>query len=157
VLPDRIQFWPKVDPGEEGKLIQETVGKIIEVLPETPYRAAGLNFDWVISDEKKPISDLTRGLFFSEKDPLCKLFDTGDACFGGYYSKTIFDCRLKVDARPMVKLGPEEPDYLLLSFNYHLGISETAPVNQIKGLLVRWNEAKAEAARIVDIVKGQLQ
>src|SRR5262249_40918164 len=44
VLPEQLQFVPSVACEAQQQLLIDKVGAIINLLPQTPYKALGLNF-----------------------------------------------------------------------------------------------------------------
>src|SRR5438094_3009969 len=44
--PEQFQFVPALGEENSNSLMQETIARIVEMLPHTPYRALGLNFTW---------------------------------------------------------------------------------------------------------------
>jgi hypothetical protein len=152
VVPDQLQFLPLQQDEGEGNLILEKVGRIIELLPHTPYIAVGLNFVWHKNVDGLDIGQLTRRLFFNADSTFYREFDTPDAQFGGYASKAMFDCSLKVDVKPVTV--PEEPtERVQVAFNLHKDITRPVDVvREIKDVLSRWDAVRAEAERIVKLI-----
>jgi hypothetical protein len=151
VVPDQLQFVPLKQDEDDEHLIEEKVGRIIELLSHTPYIAVGLNFVWHMNLDDLDIRGLTRQLFFKADSAFFKEFDTDDAQFGGYASKDMFGCRFKVDIKPITVL--EEPrERVQFAFNYHKDIMHPIKVVQeIKEVLGHWNEARAESERLVKL------
>src|SRR5471030_2542147 len=50
VSPEQLILAPRFDVGltaeQEATLVEQKIQLIVRALPETPYRAAGLNFTW---------------------------------------------------------------------------------------------------------------
>jgi hypothetical protein len=151
VVPEQMQFAPKVPPDAEADLVSAVVGRFVERLPHTPYRAAGLNFVWQLIPEDKDAVGVARRLFYCPDRPLHQLFSSEDARYGGYMSKNLFGCRLRLDVKPISLEAEEVKDRLQFVFNYHLNVPSERPVEAIKQLLQRWQEAKAEAQKIAFI------
>ena len=154
VIPPQLQFVPKVPPAEQEQLIVEKVGAVVQALPHTPYTAVGLNFSWHLRPEDGDIPALTRQLFHVPKKPLFRLFESEDSRFGGYFSRDILGCRLKLDIKPIL-LPPKEEEgkreVLQFAFNFHLDIPPDCEdaVTCIKRQLDHWNEARDEATQVV--------
>lgn len=158
VTPEQLQFVPSPRESEPERLIQDKVGRLVETLPHTPFRAIGLNFTW----HTKPVEDdearqLERRLFYRGDSPLCREFDTPDAHFGAYLSKNFHGFRLRLDVRPITGHMRDGSDkqVLQMQFNYHADIDpgEDA-VPRIRELLGRWCEVSDEARRLVDVILG---
>lgn len=152
VLPNQLQFTPGEQVQDQQGLIQEKVGRIVERLPHTPYTAVGLNFVWHVRDDEAGIEQLSRELFFKTDSELCRCFDAPDAKFGMYLSRDLFGCRLKLDIKPIVVNGSDQPEMqrLQFAFNFHKDLADSGePVRQIQEMLGRWDEIAAESRRIV--------
>lgn len=153
VLPPRAQFVPKSnDAQNEQAIIEGGLGRIVEKLPETPYRAVGFNFEWRLSVEDGQIEAASRKLFFSPSDLVHQTFDFDDARFGTYASKDSLGFRLKLTVAPSYEptVAGNVRDVIAMRFNYHLGFGEAAAdsVSLIRQQLSRWNEARSEAEGI---------
>lgn len=147
--PEQFQFVPAPSEENPHALIQETIGRIVEMLPHTPYRALGLNFTWHLTPEGGDVTALSRRLFYIAGRPLFRDFDAPDASFGAYLSRDLLGFRLKLDIKPMTvppsTSGPAQR--LQLLYNFHADLSEVGePVARLQQHLRRWEEA-AEVAR----------
>ncbi len=160
VLQDRIQMAPSLQRGDnqedEGALISRVIGRAIRLFQDLPYTALGLNYSWAVYWNEHPNNETSRRLFFAAGNSLFRIFDTPDACFGAYVSKNTMGFRLRVDAKPITEQG-EQPTTkrLLFSFNFHQDLSGDNRVHQIDQLLGLWNEARAEASRILEQVNRE--
>ncbi len=149
VIPDQLQFVPTVPPAEEQRLIMDKVGAVARTLPHTPFRAIGLNFNWHLIPVEGDLHRITRALFFREQTPLFQHFAADDAHFGGYLSKNTFGFRLK----PILVQAADHPEgRVQFAFNFHAELGENA-VQQIENHLLRWNEVRQEAERIINSVE----
>jgi hypothetical protein len=154
VTPDQLQFAPGGEPEAQRDLILSKVGKMIALLPHVPYHAAGLNFVWAFDPEPETVPTATRRLFFAHGRPFFRHFDTPDAQFGSYLSKSVLGCRLKLDIKPVTvtqvdSTADRARPVVHLAFNYHLDVlGHDDPVARIRQLLGQWDEAKQEAERI---------
>ncbi len=101
LLPDQLQFVPTVSPDEEQPIILEKLGKIVGALPHVPYKALGLNFNWLFKPADGDTAKVTREMFFVQDRPLFSIFSGPDARFGGYLSKDHGEFRLKLNVTPM--------------------------------------------------------
>jgi hypothetical protein len=154
VTQERVQLMPTLSWdegwGKEGDTVRQVTGGVAGAFPGLPFIAIGLNFFWAVYSEGRPSSETSRKLFFGSGNPLFKGFDVPEACFGAYASKDVLGCRLKVEAKPMREYTDEaEPARVLFYFNFHLSLAGDDRLSKIDQLLCRWDEAKAEAARIV--------
>lgn len=147
--PEQFQFVPALGEENPHALMQETIGRIAEMLPHTPYRALGLNFTWHLTPERCDVATLSRRLFFTAGRPLFRDFDAPDASFGAYLSRDLLGFRLKLDVKP-VTVPPSTiaaAQRLQLLYNFHTDFSEgEEAVAKLQQHLRRWGEA-AETAR----------
>lgn len=151
VVPEQLQFAPKIDTEAVQALVESKVGAIVSALPHTPYRAVGINVNWHIMPEDEPFDGFVRRLFFREHSSLYSAFDQDDARFGSYLSKSMFGSRLKLDIKPIMvntELGAHER--LQLAFNFHRDVASENAVEEIVGHLAHWNEAGTYASNIVE-------
>lgn len=158
VVPEQLQFSPKVEAAREQEVIRAKIGAIVETLPHTPYRAVGLNFMWQVTPEMESVQTLSRRLFFRDDIPLFGAFDPADARFGAYLSKDSFGGRLRLEIKPItLKTADRTVESLNFGFNYNLDVAESNDrISAILGMLERWNEAMAESIRIVEAAeRGQ--
>lgn len=159
VAMEQLQFVPFVETEHQQELILSRLGHLIETLPHTPYSAAGLNFTWHLKPEAGDVRQFSRDLFYVGSRSLCQAFDADDARFGGYFSKNILGGRLKLDVKPItVRTKDAELELMQFAFNLHLDIGRTKnAVDDIRSLLMRWDEAREETDRIMQEVHGGLQ
>lgn len=87
IVPDRCQMTPSPENENTQQLILARLGQLIKLLPHTPYRAVGLNFNWHFSGDNNNIEPLARARFFVPGSPLHELFNVDGSRFGGYMSK----------------------------------------------------------------------
>jgi hypothetical protein len=106
--------------------VQETIGRIVEMLPHTPYRALGLNFTWHLTPDGGDVAALSRWLFFIPGRPLFRDFDAPDASFGAYLSRNLLGFRLKLDVKPVTvpPSGTEAAQRLQLLYTFHADLPE---------------------------------
>lgn len=156
VVPERLQFSLKPPDLEPEKL--DKVRKVIELLPETPYAALGLNIVWdVMPSEEQEFGGFTRTMFGPPLGTLGTRFDTSDARFGSYMSRNFEVFRLKLDIKP-AKLATAygSKEVLRHSFNFHLELGNRSDkAEAIQDGLAKWDVAFTESEEIVDlVVKG---
>jgi len=151
VVPEQFQFVPQTEADQEQALLQEKIGAIVNRLPHTPFVAMGLNFLWHVTPDEGNIERLSRHLFYRAESPLYQEFDSSDAKFGGYLSKDELGCRLKLDIKPII-VSDTQQEFMNFAFNYHLDLAGTADaVPRIEVMLGRWEEAKANSMRIIQV------
>ena len=155
VLPDQLQFTPQPLDDNSGRLIVEKVGRIVQLLPQTPYAAAGLNFVWHLIPEQAQFAEFSRAVFFQD-NPLFAAFQQDDARFGGYLSRNTLGARLRLDVRPVRTTPiPEGPEALQFGFNYNVDIPRSpAAVEQVLRFLERRDEAKQQAEHLVQAIQN---
>ena len=152
ILPEQLQFAPKLEVKNDDALVFSKVGRIIEKLPHTPFSAAGLNFIWHISAPEKNMGDFTKSLFWRD-NALFREFDYEDARFGAYLSKNVLGSRLKLDIKPVFRTDDSKRiEILQFAFNYHVDLLGEKKVNDILELLKQWNDAKNLSERIIMLV-----
>jgi hypothetical protein len=159
IVPDNCQFAPAPHVEKQQELIGERVGKLVSILPHTPFRAIGLNFVWHLIPENASIEVVSRHLFGVPGSPLHGLFDADNARFGGYLSKDSLGCRLRLDVKPIMVQTPDGQQVYLIqfAFNYHHDVAERPnAVAEIQQLLEQWNAAREESFRIVTTASGGL-
>lgn len=147
--PEQFQFVPASGEEKPHLLVQEVIGRIVQILPHTPYCALGLNFTWHLTPEGGDVAALSRRLFFTAGRPLFRDFDAPDASFGAYLSRDLLGFRLKLDVRPVTSSPPMAvaEQRLQLLYNFHADLPEgEEAVERIQQHLKRWCEA-AEIAR----------
>jgi len=137
-----------------GQLIVDKVGRIVRLLPHTPYVAVGLNFVWHLIPNAAQFGEFCKGLFFRD-NPLFTAFDVDDARYGAYLSKNSLGARLRLDIKPH-RMGPpgEGTELLQFAFNYNLDLPRSAAaVEQILQMLRRWDEARRESQELVQALQ----
>lgn len=164
IVPDKCQFTPAPTSEDSAQLIAERLGKLVEELPHTPYRAVGMNFVWRLDADEAAVRDIGRRIAFVQSSPLHQEFNVPDARFGTYLSKDSLGCRLKLDVKPFTEQqkakegDPKEGEpksMIQFSFNYHRELAgEADPVSAIKDALAQWSEAQRESSVIVGTVEG---
>jgi hypothetical protein len=158
VVPEQLQFTPLGDAEGHRQLAVETVGRLVETLPHTPYAAIGLNFTWHLRPEQADLAALSRSMFFVDQRALFQAFDSEDARFGGYLSKNALGCRMKLDVKPVIAQLPDDKKLELMQFvfNFHLDVSEQrTAVALIQGLLDKWNQGWELTSDIMQMVQGE--
>lgn len=154
VVPPRAQFIANVAEEAQQRLIVDKMSRLVRALPETPYRAVGINMKWKVQTAGGTIAELSRRLAFVPTSPIHAMFDTRDARFGAILSKDSFGCRLNLTVKPEVA-DNEGDDVLMFAFNYHRDIrpdEDAIPI--IVESLEQWDNAREEASTIVRSTEG---
>lgn len=147
VVPPRAQFSTHVDRQRQQQLIVHKMGGLVYALPETPYRAVGINLTWQMIPDAETISDLSRRLAFVRDSQVHRMFDSEDARFGAFLSRDSLGCRLLLSVKP--EEISEGNEVLSFAFNYHRDIGQADDAPQvITEVLARWNEALEETSEI---------
>jgi hypothetical protein len=151
LVQEQLQFTPRPAPDREQEIVRKWVGTIAEKLPHTPYRAIGLNFMWQVTPDTESVRDWTRRTFYRADVPLFEVFGSSDSMFGGYFSRDVLDCRLRLDVKPVTATaGEKKLERVFFNFNYHLELAILdRPVEAIHEMLERWDEAKKESVKVV--------
>lgn len=151
VVPPQLQLTPSANAEDDAELIARVAGGIVHNLPETPYQAVGLNFQWFLWSDDRSMNEITRAMFFDAARPTYRQFQSDDALFGGYFSKNVLGCRLKLDVKPTtIEHEGQKLERLLFAFNYHLDAAGDGAAATIVEHLGRWNAARQEADQIVN-------
>lgn len=127
VTQEQLQFAAINNDFEKFEhFLNNSLTKIVETLPEIPYRALGINFTCLISDTEKSISDLSRELFYTPQLKINSFFEDSNSRFGTYLSTNFLDSRLKLDIKP-VTLNDANPqlkkEFIQFAFNFHIDIN----------------------------------
>ena len=90
-------------------------------------KALGINFHILVHGFDSPLHEVTRKLFYSEKNILfSETFNTEDSMFGVYASKDFKDSRLKLDVKPSILQEVANPfakkDGIVFFFNFHFDL-----------------------------------
>jgi len=158
IVPERLQMMLKKPEQDQAPV--ESVIKIIQKLPETPYVALGMNVIWHLSfDDGNELGEFTRRNFTHPSHRLFSHFSDADARFGAYLSKNFDAFRLKLDIKPvMVGVGTTKAEKLQLSFNFNLDIANCQDkASSMKESLAKWPDIFAEAIDIVNLFDEQRQ
>ena len=154
VVQERIQLNFATLLEDAGDIVRRVVP---EVLGQSPCYSAGFNFNWLINWNNHQNSETSRRIFFTGNNPLFRLFDTQDACFGAYASKDYLGMRFRVDAKPVIIGRSEEvtTSGVLFNFNFHQELTGDDRLEDIRYLLRLWEQTRDEAARIIQQINGE--
>ncbi len=155
ISPPKIQITYPLTQDKSCESSKVFITKTIALLPETPYRGLGINFDYYIApDAGQDFSDLNRNLLGSGDNPMLTEFNSKDARFGGYMSKDHGEARLKLDIKPLTNTE-DGSEILQYSFNFHHPLAIEAgndPVEKLQGLLQTWNELFSYTKKLIEMV-----
>ena len=152
VVPQRLQFSPRVPDNRKQELIIEKVGRIVAALPHTPYEACGLNITWHLTPEEIDTETFCRRLFFRPDDSFYETFDEDGALFGAYFSKDSIGCRMKLDVKPINLESDDDREWqcVQFAFNFHIDLENAEnAVGLIVEMLHRWDDASVQSAQIM--------
>jgi len=143
IVPDRLQF--SINPKSKNikKLLSSKIGRVVKLLPHTPFTAAGLNFTYHVTPSDKDIYKLTRSLFCNEQSKLFDDLEEENVRFGGYFSKDLLGTRFRLDAKPIsVVMQNEKKEILQLAYNFNISLNQEDDYKTIIDLFDKWDEAK---------------
>jgi len=151
VVPDRLQFTIAEPAAGSAKMVKEKLGAVIELLPHTPYRAVGFNFNWVAATQDiGGFQATTKSMFVKEDSPLSSHFTESDARFGAYLSKDALGFRMRLDIKPIRGENPDGGLFegLLYSFNFNKDLDAQTAVPDIIEALAHWEEAREISEKV---------
>lgn len=141
VTQEQLQFTSIKNDFEVFKLnLHKSLAGIVNKLPEIPYRALGINFNCLISDSDKNISDLSKELFYSPQLKINSFFSDKETRFGSYLSTDFLDSRLKLDIKPVFLNEPNsqnKKEYIQFVFNFHIELNNSHDLLLVS--LNKWN------------------
>jgi hypothetical protein len=153
LIPERLQFSINPKYKKAKKLILSKIGKLIELLPHTPFTAAGLNFTYYVTPSDKDIYKLSRSLFCNEKSKLFNDLEEENVRFGGYFSKDLLGTRFKVDVKPIiVTMNNIKKEMLQFSFNFNMNLNQDDDYTKIIDLFNKLDEAKTICKKLINKV-----
>jgi hypothetical protein len=146
-----MQFILLAPPERQLPLILEKVGKLIEKLPEVPYRAVVLNFNWHNTPEVNHMTEQMRQLFAGRTDGIFSRFTEPNARFGAYLSKDFGKFRMKLDVKPIqVEVDGRREDRIQFGFNFHHDLpTETVAHASLIELIGQWKSVRTEAVETI--------
>ncbi|NOX34473.1 MAG: hypothetical protein GXP56_12195 [Deltaproteobacteria bacterium] len=143
IVPDRLQFSINTKYKNTKELLSSKIGRLVKLLPHTPFTAAGLNFTYHVTPSDKDIYKLTRSLFCNEQSKLFNDLEEENVRFGGYFSKDLLGTRFRLDAKPIsIVMQNKKKEMLQLAYNFNISLNEEDDHNSVIGLFDKWDEAK---------------
>lgn len=136
IIPQQMQItFPINDENANCDFQRKVAAESIELLPQTPYKALGINFDYFVSTPpEEDFIEYNHNLLGGGSNKLLEEFATKDSKFGRYFSKNYGESRLKLDIKP-VKAGPGQKDLIRFSFNFHHDAIQEDQSRRIKKLV----------------------
>ncbi|NQT18740.1 MAG: hypothetical protein HQ592_03480 [Planctomycetes bacterium] len=155
VIPPRMQIlFSTLEVEGDFELPRKIAARTVELLPETPYEALGLNFDYFVSQpEGNEFGAYNRALLGGGDNKLVDEFASQDARFGRYFSKNYGEARLKLNITP-VKTGPEKKDLIQFSFNFHHDLVEMKPLKpseKLREWINTWGAVREYTQQLVEV------
>ena len=95
--------------------------KYVEALPEIPYRAVGLNSNWIVQLERP---NVLKEIFVAKPKRLDAIFHEGIYNIGGIVIYEYDPFRLQLT------VSPERENNVSLAFNYHSDVSGAAELSE---------------------------
>ncbi|MEZ6142328.1 MAG: hypothetical protein R3B84_17350 [Zavarzinella sp.] len=139
------------NPEQQSRMIEKILGVIICKLPEIPYVALGLNFNWHLQLKAEDIPAQSRMWFGKQSQGIFKRFDSSDAKFGAYLSKDIGRFRMKLSALPIIVSSLREERFQF-SFNFHHDIAEIeGKPDLLASLIADWSSVRIEAIETIKL------
>lgn len=154
VIPPKLQIRFGIHEKNDFSKPLKVASRTVELLPNTPYQALGVNFDFfLVPPLGRTFLEYDRALLGTGPSRLLEEFSSEDARFGRYFSKDHETSRLKFEIKPVIA-GPAKNELLNFSFNFHheLEMHELADRKEkILEAILRWKEYKAYAEHLVEL------
>lgn len=151
LFPDRLQFAINPNYKPSKKLINEKVKKLIKLIKDTNFIAAGINFIHHIIPSDGDLHSLSRNLFFNKKNEFLPDLNDDNISFGFEYSKDEIGTRLKFEARPLSVIKENNiMDALQFSYNFSMKIEQNDNHEKIFELLDKWHDARILSNKLTD-------
>jgi hypothetical protein len=151
VLPQQLQFILNTTEGV-AELVSGTLGRLVALVPHTPFLATGVNFHWHVDTGDEGTAAASRRLFgVGERDVFKHFADVG-AQFGAYMSRDVGGgARLKLDIKPIVVRDQAGAtlERLLFAFNFHRDVQGDAPIPAMQECFRSWASYDAKAREIL--------
>ena len=142
--PQRLNIGLKRPNKDRLTRLPIIAGKYINVLPETPYRAVGLNSNWIAQLEHP---DVLKGIFIKNPNQLDAIFHEGHYNIGGIVLYEYNPFRLQLTVKP------DKDNNVRLDFNYH---SDVSRVDVLSKTVSRFDEIIEHARNIaIQLLGGE--
>jgi len=155
VRPERMDVHFKIHEIEGNFETQRNIAsRTVELLPQTPYIALGLNFDfYVILPDGQDFLTYNRSLLGTGTYQLFTEFLDPNVRFGRYFSKDYGSARLKLDIKPVIG-AQNKKDMLYFSFNFHYDLDNIDLSERSAKLLAymkEWDNLKNYSSKLVEL------
>lgn len=162
VISDRVQVNLKIENEDYQNLVSQTLGKVADILPHTPFRAIGFNMNWRVGKlSNEAFGVIDRKVFFKYDNNIFDSYFTEPDCrFGSYLSKDFRGGRLRLTITPIRVAGNKETnphEGLDLNFNFNFNLVEEKRVIQIHENINSWNASYEFAQKIATELNVGLQ
>lgn len=154
VLPDQIQFSKSANfEGDFSAVAKDKLSRILKELPEVPYRSAGINFHWFVSDPNVEMSILSHRLFYNNESKIYKEFNSANSHFGTYLSTDFSGSRLKLDIKPIIFAENNQSSIsaIQFAFNFHIDFFGENPNQKVLEYLNKFEDFAVEAKRLISL------
>lgn len=158
VIPPRLQISFPPDHTDTSKQACDIISKIVERLPHTPFDAAGLNFEHVVSVlDSGQQEAVCRQLFLVENTPLSRFFSDGEPRYGAYYSRRFEGMRMRLEIKPITPTGSlGDNERLRFGYNFHMDVSSEEDVGKRCDLVIdalkKWEDCQKMATELTQQV-----
>ena len=164
VLPGRIQWRPSPNLSPTSKDVIESLGKIVEELPHTPFESVGLNFEFLASPpDGTEFGEWARNWAVSKLSATLAGQDSTNR-FGTTLTMKYLDFVLQVDTRsvrmadsgsaPETGFAPGS-EALKLKFNYHQSLQGETRAQDILVVLGKLEDALAHSDGLLQAAFGE--
>ncbi|MBI5518286.1 MAG: hypothetical protein HY909_31230 [Deltaproteobacteria bacterium] len=151
VLPQQLQFILTTTEGT-AELVADTLGRLVDLVPHTPFLAAGVNFHWYVDPGEEGAPAASRRLFAADQRAVFKHFAGTDARFGAYMSCDVGGgVRLKLDIKPIVLHVQDGGtlDRMLFAFNFHRDVQGSDSIAAMRECFGSWSIFEARSREIL--------
>jgi hypothetical protein len=150
VVPERIHVGA-IQAGGETDDLESAIGKIIRALPETPYKAMGINFQWHLQMDAERVPEFSRQNFLREKSLLLGPAGAGDGIVGARVIRSAFGGILNLKIDPTFHGDiTGKPTGFLIDCNYHFDVHGDDRIAKAESALNYRKQAHKDAKRIAE-------
>ncbi|MBL8695033.1 MAG: hypothetical protein JNJ88_13145 [Planctomycetes bacterium] len=145
-LPDRFQITFTSVDDKTGTRATTLASKIVEKLPHTPFRAIGINFEYVI----RSTSEFERSLIRWPAESVAAPFSSSTARLGVIAVGSVKEAKLTLEMRPGEEAGEKTA---LIKFNFHFDLPERPKNSRIEALasaLAQWTDLRRDSLAIAE-------
>ncbi len=162
ILPERIMIAANYPISADSKDLVNIATKFSNIkIPENVINAIGMNFHWKVKENKRPITEISREMLYTDSIPLLKeFFNTNDTAIGMYLSKDIKGARLRLEIKPAIvrtfdnQNNPlKEEEFLGWAFNFHKDFPQNTSQESLFEYINEFDFFKNESQKITSICK----